>query len=462
MRLPLLLTFLGATATLAAQSPAEVDASVTQSLEDALATLSTQREAIAEDKVPLSRELNTLQNQVIKLRSEADRTARNRDAGEIGLTALEADVAARTDQADYVRSLLVEYVASIESRADASERPRWQPGVDAALRAVDDPELDEAEKLAELLAGVEMGMQRLEGLIGGVTFSGEALEPTGNVIAGDFILYGPVTYFASGEVAGLALPGDAGVPGILATGADDNVIASTASTGSGALPLDPTLGRAIALASTRETLPEHIAKGGIWIWPILGSAALALAIALFKFAEVFSLKRLPRPAVKELVELIQDGQIQEARAYVKKLGGPGGEMLQAGVANLGQSKELMEEILLEKMVEFQPKLERLIPIIAVTAATAPLLGLLGTVTGMINTFKLITIFGTGDARSLSSGISEALITTEFGLIVAIPALILHAVLSRRAKSIMARLENVAMSFINGVYAKELPKEEEAA
>jgi biopolymer transport protein ExbB len=72
---------------------------------------------------------------------------------------------------------------------------------------------------------------------------------------------------------------------------------------------------------------------------------------------------------------------------------------------------------------------------------------------MINTFKLITVFGTGDARSLSSGISEALVTTEFGLYVAIPALLLHAVLNRKAKGLVGRMEQLSVGFINGLRAK---------
>ena len=87
---------------------------------------------------------------------------------------------------------------------------------------------------------------------------------------------------------------------------------------------------------------------------------------------------------------------------------------------------------------------------ALTAAAAPLLGLLGTVTGMIKTFNLITIFGTGDAKSLSSGISEALVTTELGLVVAIPSLILHGLLSRMARQKLGDMEQTAVGFINGV------------
>ena len=81
----------------------------------------------------------------------------------------------------------------------------------------------------------------------------------------------------------------------------------------------------------------------------------------------------------------------------------------------------------------QSSLERYLSILSVSASAAPLLGLLGTVTGMIHTFRLITMFGTGDAKLLSGGISEALVTTEAGLIVAIPALLIHVWCLRRAR-----------------------------
>ncbi len=82
------------------------------------------------------------------------------------------------------------------------------------------------------------------------------------------------------------------------------------------------------------------------------------------------------------------------------------------------------------------------------AAVAPLLGLLGTVTGIIKTFDLMQVFGAGDPKPLISGISEALITTELGLILAIPAMIIHAFLSRKAAGILAHLEKLSVAFIN--------------
>ena len=121
-----------------------------------------------------------------------------------------------------------------------------------------------------------------------------------------------------------------------------------------------------------------------------------------------------------------------------------------GVEHVDQDREVVEEMLFERILRVRPTLERFLPFLAITAAAAPLLGLLGTVIGMIKTFQLITIFGTGDAKSLSSGISEALVTTALGLIVAIPTLIMHGGLSRMAKHKLGLLEQISTAFVNGM------------
>jgi biopolymer transport protein ExbB len=111
---------------------------------------------------------------------------------------------------------------------------------------------------------------------------------------------------------------------------------------------------------------------------------------------------------------------------------------------------LIEEVMYEHVLATRLKLGRMLPFIALTSSSAPLLGLLGTVTGIMNTFTLMTVFGTGDIKTLSSGISEALITTEYGLYVAIPSLLLFAFLSRKAKTVIDEMEKAAVAFVNQV------------
>jgi biopolymer transport protein ExbB len=114
------------------------------------------------------------------------------------------------------------------------------------------------------------------------------------------------------------------------------------------------------------------------------------------------------------------------------------------------SRAELENVLQEAILAEIPAQERFLSTLGVLASIAPLLGLLGTVTGMIHTFELITFHGTGDPRMLSSGISEALVTTMFGLGVAIPIMLAHSLISRRVEERIADLEEKAISFVNRV------------
>ena len=104
----------------------------------------------------------------------------------------------------------------------------------------------------------------------------------------------------------------------------------------------------------------------------------------------------------------------------------------------------------EQMLSARLRLQGWLPFVAICATSAPLLGLLGTVTGIMGTFALMTEFGAGNPQILSSGISEALVTTENGLIVAIPSLLLHAFLSRKARGLVDGMEKMAMQVLNRV------------
>ena len=96
--------------------------------------------------------------------------------------------------------------------------------------------------------------------------------------------------------------------------------------------------------------------------------------------------------------------------------------------------------------------ERWLPLLAVIATAAPLMGLLGTVTGMVRTFSLITVFGTGNAGKLASGISVVLVATELGLLVAIPTLVAHGFLSQRIQKKLSLLERYALEFATAAQA----------
>ncbi len=222
------------------------------------------------------------------------------------------------------------------------------------------------------------------------------------------------------------------------------------TSGSGDFPIDPTLGNAHKIEETKETLPEHIAKAALSCIPILALAAAALCVAIYKWIELMRVPKTSEKRIIGLLEAVASHDEKKAADESAAIGGPTGDMLTVGVEHIKEPASLIEEVMYEKILMAKMKLQSLLPFIAISAAAAPLLGLLGTVTGIINTFKMITVYGSGDVKTLSSGISEALITTEFGLIVAIPSLLIHAFLSRKSRGMIAMMEKAAISFINQI------------
>ncbi|HMP84101.1 MAG TPA: MotA/TolQ/ExbB proton channel family protein, partial [Verrucomicrobiota bacterium] len=227
-------------------------------------------------------------------------------------------------------------------------------------------------------------------------------------------------------------------------------IKEIASKGSGPMPFDSSMGNALKLGATKDTLIGHIIKGGPVMIPIVLLGIFALFIFITRWLVIGRIRVATPQDMQVILGALARNDRTKATAHASGITGPVGDMLHAAIDHCRERKEYIEEVMYEKMIETKPKLEKLLPFLALSAAAAPLLGLLGTVTGMINTFNMITVFGTGDPKTLAGGISEALITTEFGLVVAIPSLLLHAVLSRRVKGVLSSMEQTAVSFINGL------------
>ena len=317
------------------------------------------------------------------------------------------------------------------------------------------------ERFQAQVNAVETAFDRIYKSVGGYKFQGKCELADGTIIDGNYAVIGPIGIFsdsatssglvsinplsAGNEIAGAKLDKILTKPF-----APEKEMADVTTSGQGTLFLDVKLGQALDIRNLKETLPEHIKKGGLVMWPILIIAAAAFLISIFKVFEIASVKKGKIKDLEVILDHLNSDRPDDALAYARGIKGPVGDMLVAALEHIDAEEDLIEEILYERMLSTQPKLERFLPFIAVTAATAPLLGLLGTVTGMINTFKLITIFGTGDATQLSSGISEALITTEFGLVIAIPTLIAHALLSRMSKGVLGSMERTAVGLVNGL------------
>ena len=425
-----------------------------EDLQRSLEDLNTVRQSIAKEKVPLLQEVTRLENQIEELTQQQKKLRRLRDNSDLGLTQLRNLVKSLKDQNEYTAGLLDEFVRTFETRIHFSETQLYSEVAEEARLALEDVNIDEAERFNKQLEVIDVALDRLEQLAGGYTFEGKALTPNEDIEAGTFGIYGPTVYFSSkvsnlsgishsklnAAEAAIADPGEGYAEGVR----------QLLETGEGTLPADATLGKALKIEQGKDSIAEHLAKGGEVGYVIIALGLICLLLGSVKVIGIMSFA-VPHPKqVQTILGYIEQGDIEQAKAASSRVTGVGGKLLVTGIENIEEKRGTLEELLFEKILSVRPALEKFLPFMAITAAAAPLLGLLGTVTGMIKTFNLITIFGTGDAKSLSSGISEALVTTELGLIVAIPALILHGILSRMTKEKLGALEQTALSFVNGV------------
>jgi len=217
------------------------------------------------------------------------------------------------------------------------------------------------------------------------------------------------------------------------------------------VPLDIGHGASLRQLTYRSNFSDQVRQGGVVVWPILAIGVIALLLIAER---VWFLRRNSFDAVgllQRLRPLIAGAQWQQCIEECKRGGDkPLPRVLRSGLRFHQMERDDLENALQEAILGEIPRLERFLSTLAVMASIAPLLGLLGTVTGMINTFQIITFHGTGDPRLMSGGISEALVTTMLGLGVAIPIMFSHSLLSRRVETIIAQLEEKSISFVNMV------------
>ncbi len=194
------------------------------------------------------------------------------------------------------------------------------------------------------------------------------------------------------------------------------------------LALDPSRGALLGLMGRSPTLLERIRQGGVIGYVILGLGAAALLLVLERFL------------VLGWVRLSMRTQRRREQPHP---GNPLGRLSLLANQHADASLEALDMHLDEAASREATRLTRGLTTLGVVAAMAPLLGLLGTVTGMIETFQTITLFGSGDPKLMSSGISQALVTTQLGLVVAVPVLLLHSLLKGRANRLIENLDRHA-------------------
>jgi biopolymer transport protein ExbB len=411
-----------------ASAPARADLDdvreeLTRNIQASQRELSAAQGSIGRERGELAQRLLVAQNRVLDLRERAVAARRLADEETLTLRQIETRLEAWREQSRFQTNLLAGFLDK------AGRRLLSEPG-----------EVDLRTDLTVLAEHVDAQQARLYPS----WQKGRVVLPEGEIADGDVLALGPVAWFrrADPEQSGIIRrDGNLTRVSLFFAGSAHAGIEALHRGSEGVITFDPTLSRALLLAEDDESLWLHLQRGGIWVIPIVLFALFASVTAAAKAVWLY---RLPAP-VPALAERVQSalGHGDEAlQAITRQVSGPQAEVLRVALAK--QTHEQRDDRLYAALLEQRTRLERWLGAIALTASIAPLLGLLGTVSGMITTFKAMTLFGSGDPSVVSGGIAEALITTELGLVVAIPALLAHALMSRRVKSYFAQLENDAV------------------
>jgi biopolymer transport protein ExbB len=211
-----------------------------------------------------------------------------------------------------------------------------------------------------------------------------------------------------------------------------------------------------------KTIYDIIDSGGQIGWVIVGLGVVALLLVFFHTILLFFADRKTKTITNGVIPLLLADNEKDALALCKRHKGPFARVLEATIRNSHGNRDHMDDVISEALLHEMGPLNRFGPAILVIASISPLLGLLGTVTGMIDTFDIITEFGTGDPKMLSSGIAVALVTTELGLIVAIPSVLAGTLLGSWSDGIKYDLEEIALRATNILLDVEHPHRTQVA
>ncbi|MEO2161285.1 MAG: MotA/TolQ/ExbB proton channel family protein, partial [bacterium] len=227
-------------------------------------------------------------------------------------------------------------------------------------------------------------------------------------------------------------------------------LATAGKGGVAGLPLDVTVQMEAESMTREKTMMGTIKAGGPVIIPLAGVALLAALMILERVLMLSRTGLFTSVAAERILEHTREGRFAEALAACEERTIPVTRALRAGLKQRENGAEAMEDAVQAAVLNELPRLERFLPTIAMLASIAPLLGLLGTVTGMIVTFEMIATLGSGNPRIMAGGISQALITTAAGLVVAIPILLSHSFLASRVDRLVADMERFGAVLLNSI------------
>jgi biopolymer transport protein ExbB len=206
---------------------------------------------------------------------------------------------------------------------------------------------------------------------------------------------------------------------------------------------------------------ELVTAGGWLMLPIILCSVVAVAIIVERFWVLKQDKVVPNNLVSQVWQLHQKRELNADHIKLLRGSSPLGRILAAGLVNMHHEREVMKEAIEETGRQVVLELERFLNTLGTIASITPLLGLLGTVIGMIKVFAAITAQGVGNPTVLAGGISEALITTAAGLSVAIPSLMFYRYFRGRVDMLVIRMEEEALKLVEVIHGERAAGEESA-
>lgn len=399
--------------------------------------------------IKLAKAIKVLEDEIHIKSAKAAKISQIQDAKLMDFAKLKKEQRAWQDQYSYMQNTLASYLSKFELSLSNHERFLYQDDLNKLKDLNLEQDKDEQELIKLQMQLSEKAIDRIFSQLKLYNFEGKAIDDQGNIYSGTYSKLGPLSYFQSQDQQHFLAVKDK--KALVASGDFNESFHCLNSTDNKncSIVFDSTFANAFSMMAQEESIKEHLEKGGIWIYPILAFGSLALLVAILKFIQIYSFRLGSARHLEKIVQTYQDQGRTKALELIK-----GKTCLNKIFANIlnniEQNVEVLEELVYEEHLKVKAKLSKFLYIIATTASIAPLLGLLGTVTGIIKTFKLIMVFGSADPKMLSSGISEALISTEIGLIVAIPSLVLFALLRRKVLHILEDIEKVSVIFINRI------------
>ena len=418
------------------------------------ATVTTQAPSLEQ---AYQREFAFLQTQKRELEARleafASRSARERAQLREEIGALERGLIAARAQAERLDGLVFDSEQAVQTaRSNVDVLASTLLQADITLGAGFTPPAAEATPapadFAELFAA---STERLREVGQVRRVAGAFFDADGRQLEGEIIEVGEIAAFGvAGETVGALAPAGGGAFKLWDSRlgeASAQALAAGERPSSVGLFIYESLDQEVEAGAEKSVL-EIIQSGGLigWIITLLGLLGVGLVVARILFLRDASAST--ESLVAAIAEQVARGDREAAIETLKTFKGATARVLTTAIRNLDREREHLEDVISESLLNESTTLNRFGAVILVIAAVSPLLGLLGTVTGMISTFDVITEFGTGDPKLLSGGISIALVTTQLGLIVAIPLLLVGNVLSGWAERIKDEMEKSALHIVN--------------